>query len=171
MTKNPVVLAVILIVLVLVIVLMTRPSGPEKSGTVETALYPDLDTSLVDRIALREGDTVAEFRRSDGVWVVATQDGFPADPDAMGRLLSETARLTRDEVASRRPEKYRRFYRNWRGPEDALAPNEALCPVCKIVVRSTRELRPGDRIYCMACMTRLQIVRSEAGHLEARVVY
>lgn len=72
-----------------------------------------------------------------------------------------------DEV----PEKYRRFYRKWLGPEDALAPNEALCPVCKIVVRSTRELRPGDRVYCMACMTRLQIVRSEAGHLEARVVY
>lgn len=72
-----------------------------------------------------------------------------------------------DEV----PKKYRRFYRRWGGPEDALAPNEALCPVCKIVVRSTRELRPGDRIYCMACMTRLTIVESEAGHLEARVVY
>ena len=72
-----------------------------------------------------------------------------------------------DEV----PKKYRRFYRRWGGPEDALAPNEALCPVCKIVVRSTRELRPGDRLYCMACMTRLEVVRSDAGHLEARVVY
>ena len=72
-----------------------------------------------------------------------------------------------DEV----PKKYRRFYRRWGGPEDRLAPNEALCPVCKIVVRSTRELRPGDRIYCMACMTRLQVVRGDAGHLEAHVVY
>ncbi len=72
-----------------------------------------------------------------------------------------------DEV----PKKYRKFYRRWQGPGDVLAPNEALCPVCKIVVRSTRELRPGDRLYCMACMTRLQVVRSEAGHLEARVVY
>jgi hypothetical protein len=72
-----------------------------------------------------------------------------------------------DEV----PKKYRRFYRCWRGPEDTLGPNEALCPVCKIVVRSTRELRPGDRVYCMACMTRLEIVRSDAGHLEAHVVY
>jgi hypothetical protein len=72
-----------------------------------------------------------------------------------------------DEV----PKKYRRFYRKWQGPDDTLAPNEALCPVCRIVVRSTRELRPGDRIYCMACMTRLQIRRSEAGYLEARVVY
>jgi hypothetical protein len=72
-----------------------------------------------------------------------------------------------DEV----PKKYRRFYRRWGGPDDALGPNEALCPVCKIVVRSTRELREGDRVYCMACMTRLEVVRSEAGHLEARVVY
>jgi hypothetical protein len=72
-----------------------------------------------------------------------------------------------DEV----PRKYRKFYRRWRGPDDELAANEALCPVCKIVVRSTRELRPGDRLYCMACMTRLEVVRAEGGHLEARVVY
>jgi hypothetical protein len=72
-----------------------------------------------------------------------------------------------DEV----PKKYRRFYRRWQGPGDSLAPNEALCPVCKVVVRSTRELRPGDRLYCMACMTRLEVVRAAAGHLEARVVY
>jgi hypothetical protein len=72
-----------------------------------------------------------------------------------------------DEV----PKKYRKFYRKWKGPTDELAPNEALCPVCKIVVRSTRELRPGDRIYCMACMTRLSLVRGESGRLEAEVVY
>ena len=72
-----------------------------------------------------------------------------------------------DEV----PARYRRFYRRWEGDGDALSPNEVLCPVCRIVVRSGRELRPGDRLYCMACMTRLRIVRSEAGHLEARVEY
>ena len=72
-----------------------------------------------------------------------------------------------DEV----PKKYRRFYRRWEGAGDALAPNEALCPVCKIVVRSTRELRVGDRLYCMACMTRLVVVAGEGGRLEAEVVY
>jgi len=72
-----------------------------------------------------------------------------------------------DEV----PKKYRRFYRRWEGPDDELAPNEALCPVCKIIVRSPRELRVGDRIYCMACMTRLVVVRGEGGRLEAHVVY
>lgn len=69
------------------------------------------------------------------------------------------------------PRKYRKYYRRWGGEGDVLAPNEALCPVCKIVIRSTRELRPGDRLYCMACMTRLNVVRAPDGGLEARVVY
>ncbi|HVP30616.1 MAG TPA: hypothetical protein VMW35_15790 [Myxococcota bacterium] len=72
-----------------------------------------------------------------------------------------------DEV----PVRYRRFYRKWRGPGDSLGPNEAICPVCKVVIRSTRELRAGDRVYCMPCMSRLVIVRGEDGGLEARVAY
>jgi hypothetical protein len=64
-----------------------------------------------------------------------------------------------DEV----PRKYRRYYRHWEGPGDELAPNEVICPVCKVVIRSPRELRPGDRIYCMACMTRLRVVEEDGG--------
>jgi hypothetical protein len=71
-----------------------------------------------------------------------------------------------DEV----PPKYRRFYRRWEGAGDSLAPNEVLCPVCKVVIRSTRELRPGDRVYCMACMARLRVVEVD-GRLEAHVEY
>ena len=52
-----------------------------------------------------------------------------------------------------------------------LAPNEVLCPVCKVVIRSSRELRPGDRVYCMPCMSRLVVVRGAHGTLEARVAY
>jgi hypothetical protein len=72
-----------------------------------------------------------------------------------------------DEV----PKKYRRFYRKWRGPGDVLAPNEVMCPVCKVIIRSVRELRAGDRVYCMPCMSRLVVVRAEDGTLEARVAY
>lgn len=72
-----------------------------------------------------------------------------------------------DEV----PKKFRKFYRKWRGEGDALAPNEVVCPVCKVVIRSSRELRPGDRVYCMPCMSRLVVVRSDGGMLEARVAY
>lgn len=72
-----------------------------------------------------------------------------------------------DEV----PKKYRKFYRKWRGDGDELAPNEVICPVCKVVIRSTRELRAGDRVYCMPCMSRLIVMIGENGRLEARVAY
>jgi hypothetical protein len=71
-----------------------------------------------------------------------------------------------DEV----PEKYRKYYRRLEGPGDTLAPNEVLCPVCKVVIRSARELREGDRVYCMACLTRLRVVAGEHG-LEGVVEY
>lgn len=72
-----------------------------------------------------------------------------------------------DEV----PKRYRKFYRKWSGPGDRLAPNEAICPVCKVVIRSSRELWPGDRLYCMPCMSRLVVVESASGTLEAHVSY
>jgi hypothetical protein len=72
-----------------------------------------------------------------------------------------------DEV----PHKYRRYYRKQEEPDDRLAPNEVVCPVCNVVIRSPRELRVGDRLYCMACMTRVVIVRGEDDHLEAETLY
>lgn len=69
------------------------------------------------------------------------------------------------------PKRWRRFYRHWQGAGDSLAPNEVICPVCKVVIRSTRELRPGDKVYCMPCMSRMVVVEGEHGRLEAEVIY
>ncbi|MDX2169163.1 MAG: hypothetical protein SF182_18990 [Deltaproteobacteria bacterium] len=71
-----------------------------------------------------------------------------------------------DEV----PKAFRKFYRRWGGESDVLEPNEVLCPVCKVVIRSSRELRVGDRVYCMPCMSRLVVVRGANG-LEGRTVF
>jgi hypothetical protein len=68
------------------------------------------------------------------------------------------------------PPRYRRFYRRWRGPDDKLGPNEVMCPVCKVVIRSAKELRAGDRVYCMPCMSRLEVAE-ENGQLIAKVIY
>jgi hypothetical protein len=46
-----------------------------------------------------------------------------------------------------------------------------ICPVCKVVIRSHREFRPGDRVYCMPCMSRMIIVQRPDGSLEAEVTY
>ena len=100
----------------------------------------------------------------EGVEVAGSPGRVSAEPPRRRFELDDTGF---DEV----PRKYRKFYRKWRGPGDELAPNEALCPVCKIVIRSSRELRVGDRLYCMACMTRLTVVSGENGRLETAVVY
>lgn len=92
------------------------------------------------------------------------EDAVEAERPRQRYLLEDTGF---DEV----PKKYRKFYRKWRGADDELAPNEVVCPVCKVVIRSSRELRPGDRVYCMPCMSRLVVVRGESGMLEARVAY
>jgi len=99
------------------------------------------------------------------VEALETEDIGVSDSQGRRRFLLDDTGF--DEV----PKKYRKFYRKWKGPGDSLAPNEVICPVCKVVIRSTRELRPGDRVYCMPCMSRLVVVRNEAGTLEAHVAY
>ncbi len=96
----------------------------------------------------------------------AVSDELPQEDEAP-RKRYELEDTGFDEV----PKKYRKFYRRWEGPSDVLAPNEALCPVCKIIIRSPRELRVGDRLYCMACMTRVRIIEAEDGTLEAETIY
>jgi hypothetical protein len=98
------------------------------------------------------------------------------------RMLDPLEQQPADEARPRRtfvledtgfkeaPKRFRRFYRHWRGAGDVLGPNEALCPVCKIVIRSVRELRAGDLVYCMPCMSRLLLVE-ERGVLVATPMY
>ncbi|MEN8183766.1 MAG: hypothetical protein ABFS46_14660 [Myxococcota bacterium] len=95
--------------------------------------------------------------------------GSPEDPEngTGARRRFELDDRGFDEV----PPKYRKFYRRWEGSGDELAPNEVLCPVCKVVIRSPRELRPGDRVYCMACMARLRVMQGKDGGFEAGVEY
>src|SRR5574340_1238068 len=96
----------------------------------------------------------------------------PLQVETVGLLAAATPRRRfdlEDTGFDEVPKKYRRFYRKWRGAGDRLAPNEVLCPVCKVVIRSARELRPGDRVYCMPCMSRLTVIRAADGRLEATV--
>jgi hypothetical protein len=90
------------------------------------------------------------------------------DPLIDARPASDRRRYALDDSGfDEVPKKMRRFYRRWQGDGDELAPNEVLCPVCKVVIRSMHELRPGDRVFCLPCMTRLVVVLGKGGKLEA----
>jgi hypothetical protein len=68
-----------------------------------------------------------------------------------------------DEVPPAAP----RHYRRWRGAGDTLAANELLCPVCRPVIRSAWELRTGDRLRCLPCISELEVLERHL-HLEPR---
>jgi hypothetical protein len=96
-----------------------------------------------------------------------------ADVSALGAGAGPTRkRYELEDMGFREvPKKWRKFYRHWQGPDDTLGPNEVMCPVCKVIIRATRELRPGDKVYCMPCMSRMVVVEREDGRLEADVVF
>jgi hypothetical protein len=39
------------------------------------------------------------------------------------------------------------------------------------VIRASRELRPGDKVYCMPCMSRMVVRDGPEGHLVAEVIF
>ncbi len=120
------------------------------------------------------GDHAAAREERDVAVAVELADGEPAagSPAANDPRGERQRFVLEDTGFDEVPKKYRRFYRKWQGVGDRLAPNEVICPVCKVVIRSSRTLLPGDRVYCMPCMSRLVIVRNEeSGQLEALVAY
>jgi len=108
--------------------------------------------------------------------LLETTEFDPADDEESSRAPERAKprqryKLKDDTGFDEVPKKYRRFYRRWKGKGDTLAPNEVICPVCKVVIRSARDLRSGDRVYCMPCFSRLTVILGGSGLLEARVEY
>jgi hypothetical protein len=99
-----------------------------------------------------------------------TTDADVSSPDAEADPTRKRYELE-DMGFKEVPKKWRKFYRHWLGPGDTLGPNEVMCPVCKVIIRATRELRPGDKVYCMPCMSRMVVTEREDGRLEAEVVF
>ena len=80
-------------------------------------------------------------------------------------VLSWASDAPKVSTATKRPNILFLMVDQMQGAGDRLAPNEVICPVCKVVIRSSRTLLPGDRVYCMPCMSRLVVMR------DVRILY
>ena len=86
----------------------------------------------------------------------------PAAADRLGAPEAPRRTFTLEDTGfDEVPAGERRHYRRWGGPGDALAANEVLCPVCRVVIRSAQELRTGDRLLCLPCMSELELATGE----------
>jgi hypothetical protein len=112
MRRNPLLLAGVLLVLLVLIVLLARGERggtPVKRESGADLLYPDLDTSRVDRIEIRTARAAVDLYREDGLWKAADEDSFPADPEAVGKALAAAKDLSAREIVSRNPDKHEIF--------------------------------------------------------------
>lgn len=104
MKKNTLIMLGVLVVLLLVVLLSENPF---REGEKQTAppVFPGFDSAAVSVIEIAaEGDS-ARLEKVEGIWRVASQEGYPADEKAVGEMLSKVRELERAEVASRNPEK------------------------------------------------------------------
>ncbi|RPJ47674.1 MAG: DUF4340 domain-containing protein [Candidatus Latescibacterota bacterium] len=111
MNRSPAILAAVFLVLVggIVLFVVSGKGGPAKRAADADALYPDLDTSRVDRIEIRTRRGGADLFRDGPIWRAASEDSFPADPDAVGKLLETALGFEASEIASRNASKHEIF--------------------------------------------------------------
>jgi hypothetical protein len=111
MTRNPFLLAGVFVALVGAIVLFVLSGRQNPAGKREGAglLYPDLDTARVDRIELRTPRASVDLFRDGALWRAAREDSFPADPDAVQKILDAAKNLNARDIISRNAEKYAVF--------------------------------------------------------------
>ncbi|MEM1184293.1 MAG: DUF4340 domain-containing protein [Planctomycetota bacterium] len=89
-TKAISIIALLAAALIAASVLLTgqalTPAAPEPD-----VLVPGLEEKLsgVTTIEVTSGDDALEIRAADAGWTLPSKDGYPADPEAVGRLVSE----------------------------------------------------------------------------------
>jgi hypothetical protein len=95
-------LLIVLVVLIAIVLLLRLGGGRDKG---EEPLVAGFDGDLAYRILIdgRQGRTVLE--RQGEVWIVTSEDSFPAEPSAVDKILEGIEGFSRHDVVSTNPAK------------------------------------------------------------------
>lgn len=106
--KTTIILAAIAAVLVLIALLSTRTE--RKHETIASGpIFAGLTAEAAGKIVLTGAAKTVELVKQDDKWRVATEGNYPADAQAMQRLLETFPHLDRKHLRSRNPEMQSNF--------------------------------------------------------------
>ncbi len=111
MAKNTLILLGFLAVLALLVTLVIKPRSLDEgpAGGRSGPLVAGLEKGKVDKIEVISGGETTVVERKEGIWIVSSQNDFPADENAVNRALDGLAKLRDLRPVSRNPEKHELF--------------------------------------------------------------
>jgi len=109
--KTTVILFGIFIILLVFVYLFEGPlSERERKKAKEVIdLFPDFEKERATKIEVKSSAQEVSLERKEEGWLISDTDGFIADPQLVDSVLDTMKNLTRENIASKNPEKQQLF--------------------------------------------------------------
>ena len=108
--KNIFILFGVFVVLMLAAVIINgMAKREEKKADKESILFPGFAADRVSSVEIKAKDGEVRLNREGDAWLVATSDNYPADQEAVGKMLQTVTELKSTLIASRSAEKHSQF--------------------------------------------------------------
>jgi hypothetical protein len=95
-------LLVVLAILVAIFAILRL--GVDRAGA-DKPLYPEFRPESVTRITIDGKERETVFEKADGIWLVVSEDSFPAEAGAVDAMLGKITAFARKDIISSNPEK------------------------------------------------------------------
>lgn len=76
-----------------------------ESGDGEEAVFPDFRPEMAARIMLEGKEKTTVLEKAEGIWIVASEDSFPSEAEAVQTIFESVAGFSRKDIISSNPEK------------------------------------------------------------------
>jgi hypothetical protein len=113
--KNTLILFILLVVLIVAAVIIENPfskKSEQKSEEEITALFPGFKIENASKIEIKQMGSESILEKKEGKWIVSSANNFPADSDAVQKLLENIRDFKTKEIVSKNTKKQNLFQVN-----------------------------------------------------------